>query len=194
MNTASTLQVRYTAVAIWLHWSIALLILTNLPLGFLIEASSKAQRQALVPLHISIGITVLALTAARLLWRLAHRPPPFAAGTTRWERLLAHMVHGLLYLMMLGMPLTGWAILSAHPPRPGVGPMIWGLLRLPAIGPIAHMEAGAQKGAHDAFAQMHWLGGWIMVALLALHVAAALKHQFHDRQPSLSRIGLGGPH
>ena len=193
MNTVSTLQTRYATVAIWLHWSIALLILTNLPLGFLIEASTKVQRQALVPLHISIGISILILTMARVLWRLTHRPPPFATGTAGWERGLAHLTHGLLYLMMLAMPLTGWAILSAHPPRPGVGPMIWGLVRLPALGPIAHMEAGAQKGAHDAFAQMHWLGGWIMVALLALHVAAALKHQFHDRRPSLSRMGLGRP-
>ncbi len=194
MTDASMLQIRYGRIAILFHWSIALLILANLPLGFVIEASSKAQRMTLVPIHIQIGVAVLVLTVGRIAWRLAHRPPPFAPGTARWEERLAHGVHGLLYLLMLGMPVTGWAILSAHPPRPGPGgPLIWGLFHLPPIAPLLHMEASSQKAAHDAFAQSHALGGWILVALLVLHVAAALKHQFLDGRPSLGRMGLGAP-
>jgi cytochrome b561 len=182
---------RYTFVAIALHWTIALLILFNLSLGFFMEDFKQPLRGIVVPLHISSGLTVLILTVVRVAWRLTHSPPPFVDGLKRWEQTAAHAAHGLIYALMVLMPLTGWSLISAHPPRPGGGPKFWGLGTVPQIPPLAHMEVTAQKAAHATFLELHSIGAWIFVALLVLHVAAALKHQFHDRQPELQRMGLG---
>ena len=92
---------------------------------------------------------------------------------------------------MVLMPLTGWSIISAHQPRPGGGPKFWALVGVPPIPPIAHLEVTAQKAAHASFVDLHSIGAWLFVGLLLLHVGAALKHQFHDRQPELERMGLG---
>jgi cytochrome b561 len=191
MKTAIQSNQRYTMVAIVLHWSIAILILFNLGVGFFMEGFKPGLRGIIVPLHISSGITVLILTAVRLGWRLTHSPPPLHAETQAWERRVAHAAHGIVYFLMLAMPATGWAIISAHPPRPGAGPTIWSLLRLPPISPISRLDASVQKAAHESFVQVHSIGGWIFVALLTLHVAAAVKHQFYDRHAQFSRMGLG---
>jgi cytochrome b561 len=182
---------RYTMIAIVLHWAIAFLILFNLGVGYFMEGFKPELRGIIVPLHISSGITVLTLTVFRLGWRLSHRPPPFHAEMASWERGIAHAAHGMFYFLMIGMPLTGWAIISAHPPRPGAGIMIWGLLRLPPIPPVSHLDTVAQKAAHESFVQVHSIGGWIFAALLLLHIAAALKHQFYDGRVSLARMGVG---
>jgi cytochrome b561 len=182
---------RYTSVAIALHWAIALLILFNLSLGFFMEDFKPHLRGIVVPLHISSGLTVLILSVVRVAWRLTHSPPPFVDGLKRWEHTAAHAAHGLIYALMFLMPLTGWSLISAHPARPGGGPKFWGLVSVPQIPPIAHMEVTAQKAAHATFVELHSIGAWIFVGLLLLHVAAALKHQFHDRKPELERMGLG---
>lgn len=226
---------RYTNVAIALHWAIAALILYNLTSGLL---------KPLLPgsffmFHVSSGITILALTVVRIAWRLTHRPPPMLP-MQGWERRLAHGVHLLFYAAMLVMPLSGWALVSANPPanspgaawakehRPGppsAGPgeaprggpagagagggagggapprprgpaMIWGLFKLPLIAPINDLgrtAAGvpAQRELHERIEAAHLLGGWTMLALLILHVAGALKHQYVDRERELARMGLG---
>lgn len=182
---------RYSTVAMWLHWAIAALILVNWPVGFLMEGAWETHKRVLMPLHASIGITVLALTAARVAWRLTHRPPPFFLDMAVWERGLAHAVHGVLYFLMMAMPLTGWFALSAHPPRPGQGPVIWGLFHLPPFPPVNHMERVAQKVAHGYLVDLHIVGAWTLAALLILHLAGALKHQFYDGHAALARMGLG---
>lgn len=182
---------RYTTVAIALHWAIAALIIFNLAFGFFMEGFKPPLKGIVVPLHISSGITVLALTVVRIVWRLTHKPPPFSSDLTAWERTAAHAVHGFLYFMMVAMPLTGWSIISAHPPRPGAGPVIWGLFRVPPISAVANIDPSIQVKAHDNFVELHSIGGWIMLALLGLHVAAALKHQFYDRHAEFARMGIG---
>jgi cytochrome b561 len=182
---------RYTTVAIALHWSIAALILLNLGTGFVMEGLPKPWKAVVVPFHISSGITILALTVLRIVWRLTHRPPPLSAGLTRWERVAAHTAHSLLYVLMVAMPLIGWSIISAHPPRAEGAASIWGLLRLPAIAPISNLADSAQKAAHGVFVNAHAVGGWILVGVLVLHVAGALKHQWFDREPELARMGIG---
>jgi cytochrome b561 len=184
-------RLRYTTVAIALHWTIAALILANIGIGFFMEGLARPLKDTVVPLHFSIGITVLALTVARLLWRLTHRPPPLPPGMAWWERMAAHGTHALLYALMLGMPLIGWCIISAHPPRPQGAAAIWGLLRLPAIAPISNLADPAQKAAHGVFVDAHSAGAWILVAALVLHVAGALKHQWIDRHDELARMGIG---
>ncbi len=182
---------RYSSIAIALHWMIAILILANLSVGFFMEGFAPALRRIVIPLHASSGITVLVLTIVRVLWRLTHRPPPLLEGLKTWEERLAHAVHGLLYGLMILMPLTGWSILSAHPSRPGQGLAIWGLVRLPPIAPISSMEPSAQRAAHGYFVEGHAVAACLLLGLLALHVGGALKHQFYDRRPELARMGIG---
>jgi cytochrome b561 len=182
---------RYTTGAIILHWAIAALILLNIGIGLVMESLDKPLKEIFVPLHFSCGMTVLALSILRIIWRLTHRPPSFHPGLLPWERAAAHTVHALLYVAMTVMPLIGWMIISAHPPRPQGAAMIWGLIRLPAISPISHLAQVPQKQAHGLFVDAHSIGAWILIGLLVLHIAGALKHQWIDRHPELSRMGLG---
>lgn len=91
----------------------------------------------------------------------------------------------------IAVPLIGWSIISAHPPRVEGAAQIWGFLRLPALSPISHLADPAQKVAHGIFVDAHVMGGWILVGVLALHIAGALKHQWLDREPALARMGIG---
>jgi cytochrome b561 len=182
---------RYSTVAIALHWAIAALIIFNLMLGSVMESFPRPIRFLLVGTHAIAGLLVLVLSVVRVLWRLTHRPPPLAADMTAWERTLAHAVHYALYLMMLVMPLIGWAILSAHPSRPGHGIPLLGPLELPPFGFISRWQDPFQKLMHDRFVGLHETGGWIMLGLLLLHVAGALKHQWIDKHAELARMGVG---
>jgi cytochrome b561 len=182
---------RYSRVAIALHWAIAALIIFNLILGSVMESFPRPIRFLLVGTHAIAGLLVLVLSVVRVLWRLTHRPPPLAADMTAWERTLAHAVHYALYLMMLVMPLIGWAILSAHPSHPGHGIPLLGPLELPPFGFISRWQDPFQKLMHDRFVGLHETGGWIMLGLLLLHVAGALKHQWIDKHAELARMGVG---
>jgi cytochrome b561 len=184
-------HLRYSTVAIGMHWAIAVLIVLNLATGFVMEGLRPPVKAVVVPLHISCGITVLALSVLRIVWRLTHRPPPLLMGLAPWERAAAHAVHALLYVLMVLMPILGWSIISAHPPRPQGAAAIWGFMRLPAIAPISRLDDSAQKAAHAAFVDAHSIGGWILGALVIAHVAAALKHQWLDRHAELARMGIG---
>jgi cytochrome b561 len=182
---------RYSTVAIALHWTIAALIIFNLILGSIMESFPRPLRFLLVGTHAMAGLLVLLLSVVRVLWRLTHPPPPLAADMSAWERTLAHAVHYALYLMMLVMPLIGWAILSAHAPRPGHGIPLLGPLELPPFGFISRWQDPFQKLMHDRFVGLHETGGWIMLGLLLLHVAGALKHQWIDKHAELARMGVG---
>jgi len=107
---------RYTRVAITLHWAIAACIIFNLATGFFMEGWPPPLRFLALMLHVSSGLTVLALTVVRVAWRLLNDPPPYPAGMKPWERHTAHFAHFVLYAAMVLMPLSGWAILSAHSP------------------------------------------------------------------------------
>jgi cytochrome b561 len=184
-------RTRYSSVAIALHWSIAALIIFNLILGSVMGGFAPATRFWLVRTHASAGFLVLLLSVLRVAWRVTHPPPPFPAGMSVWERALAHMVHYTLYGTMLAMPLIGWAILSAHPPRPGHGIALLGPLQGPPLGFISRWQDPFQKTMHDRLVEVHTVGGWLMFGLLLLHVGGALKHQWIDRQAELARMGLG---
>jgi cytochrome b561 len=108
---------RYTRVAILLHWAIAAFILFNLAFGFFMEEYEPPLKFIIIVAHISAGMTVLGLTVLRIVWRLTHRPPPLSPTLSGWERRLAHAVHIGIYVLMLALPLTGWAMISANPPQ-----------------------------------------------------------------------------
>lgn len=177
----------YSKVAITLHWLIAVLIITNVVGGVtmhaLMESANPADRQfgfQIVQIHKSIGLTVLMLSLVRLVWRLAHGFPPLPFHMARWEVVLARGTHYAFYLLMIGVPLLGWAMVSASPrnaPIPYFGLFDWPQL------PIADSDATAGR-----LAELHQLAAFATVGILLLHVLGALKHHFLDRDDVLARM------
>lgn len=173
---------RYNRVAVMLHWTIAVLIIANLTIGLLHESLLKGT----IPLHKSIGMLVLLLSVVRLLWRFTHRPPPLPATVKAWEKGLAHAVHWLLYALMILIPLSGWVFTSASPHRYPLG--FFGLFPLPMF-PVTQ-----DKALSSVIAERHEQLAYLMIALLLLHIGAALKHRFVDRDRTLDRMLPGtGP-
>lgn len=179
-------RTRYSAVAMILHWIIALAILTNLALGWRMGFLTGMAQFTMFQLHKSVGITVLVLSLARLAWRLLNPPPPLPAEMKPWERLAAHGTHTFFYVMMIGMPLTGWAMVSVSPWN--IPTLLWSHIPLPHIG-FLHALPTAQKASVEAASgNIHLalaIGG---VALILLHVGAALKHQLIVRDGVLGRM------
>lgn len=176
MATRLPVTQRYSGVAIAFHWTIALLVIVNLIVGLGHDAIPALR--AWMPGHKAIGITVLALTLGRVAWRITHRPPPLPAFTPAWERTVAHATHWVLYALMLLMPLSGWAMVSGPEGR---RPLSWfGLVDLPYL-PVG---AAAAETGHAA----HAILGWLMLALVALHIAAALRHHLILRDSTLLRM------
>ena len=162
----------YTAVAKILHWLTALLVLglicvglwmVGLPIGF-----AKLYAYAW---HKWVGLTVLVLSVLRLAWRV-YRPPPALPDTiTRWERAVAPWSHGLLLVLLLALPVSGWLMSSAG----GVSVVWFGLLPLPDLVPRDLALFERLRTLH------HWLA-WTLMALLTLHLLAVLRHDVlrHD--------------
>ncbi len=176
---------RYSAVAIVLHWLIALAIVALLGMGLVMTGMKPGMDQfRLFQLHKSLGITVLALSILRLAWRLAHRPPPLPDGMPRVEAFAARATHWGFYFLMLGMPLTGWAIVSTSPMN--LPTVLFGIVPLPHLPVLRTLPN--KKEASELFATVHSAGAWAMIALLALHVAAALFHHFVRRDEVLHHM------
>lgn len=179
---------RYTSFAIVAHWLIAVLMIGNLLLGLLAEKLPDEDIRFAIDTHKSIGITVLGLVLLRILWRLGHRPPPFSTGMAAWERGLAHLAHFGLYLFMLWMPLTGWLHDSAWKAAPEIPLRLFGLFDVPRAGFVMALPADRKEMLHGLFGEMHEIGGYLLIALLLLHIAGALKHQFIDGEPEFRRM------
>ena len=177
---------RYTGVAIALHWLIAALILLNLYLGWRMGFEKGMAQFATFQLHKSVGITVLAFSLIRLAWRLSHRPPPYPRDQAHWERVTASAVHWTFYGLMIGMPLTGWVIVSASPLN--IPTLLFRTIPLPHIGLVHDLSMATRKAIEGNVAQVHVVLAYGFAALIALHVAAALKHQFVDHDAELSRM------
>lgn len=179
---------RYAGVAIALHWLIAILLLGNIGLAWYFNTLTGLDRVEPTQLHKSIGITVLLLSVLRLAWRLAVKPPPLPAGTPAWEGLAAGTVHTLFYVIMLGMPLTGWAMVSASPLIHAFPIRLYGLVEWPAIGPLTTLPHDQMRATHKALESSHGLLAKLAYGLVVLHVGAALMHQFVRRDAIASRM------
>lgn len=169
---------RYSTVAIWFHWIIAVGVIANVAIAELTEDASRAVRGEWIGTHKAIGITILVLTLGRLAWRLGHRPPPQPATMRRWEVVLSKSLHFIFYFLLLALPLTGWIFTSTG----GRGIDFFGLFSIPAL-PVANSES-----LHERFEDIHKLMGSAMLYLVILHVLAALKHQFFDRDGLIGRL------
>jgi cytochrome b561 len=177
---------RYGAVSMALHWIIAILIIVQLCLGWymneLLPDHSPAQDRV-QDIHVTVGLSILILVLLRIGVRLTHPAPPLPKTMALWERVLARMSHWLFYILILVMPLTGWALVSVrHEDIPFFG-LAW-----PAMPVLDHMARPEARSVGRMLKDLHIDKlVWIALINLALHVAGALKHQF-DGNPVLWRM------
>lgn len=182
-------QARYSAVAMVLHWLIAGLIITNVWLAWQAEDLHGAAKLPIMQWHKTLGISILVLTLARLAWRLVHKPPAMSAHLKVWERWLARIVHWGFYVAMIGIPLTGWIMVSATPLIKVYPIHMFGLFDWPAIGFLGDLPTAQMKAANATFETIHKLAAKVMIyGLFPLHVLGALKHQFLDKDNELGRM------
>jgi cytochrome b561 len=172
-NTAEA----YGSFAKFLHWAIVLLII---PQYFLVEAAEKyedtLQEVQLMTWHKSLGMLVLLLALVRIAWRLLNRPHPSPLGAV-WQRKAAAAGHGLLYLLILLQPLSGWIVASS-----GNAPVtLFGWFQFPAI-------VGENHGLHEAFEEVHEILFSLLLIVAAVHIVAALYHHFALKDNVLRRM------
>jgi cytochrome b561 len=170
---------RYTTTAIVLHWLIAALIVGAFSLGLVMTdiPGFSPTKLRYYSWHKWAGVTVLLLAALRLLWRLKNRPPELLASMPAWQRSAAGGLHHLLYVMMFAVPVSGYLYTLAA----GVPVVYFGLFRLPVFFAKNPALAEVLKPVH------YWLN-MLLAALVVLHVLAALKHQFIDRDGTMRRM------
>jgi cytochrome b561 len=167
----------YTRTAVSLHWLIAGLIISSFALGWaMTELAISPLKVRMYNWHKWVGMSILALAALRALWRLTHPAPPLLPMPA-WQRISAHALHGSLYAMMFALPLSGWAYSNAT----GYPIVYLGLWRLPDL-------VMKDKALAAQLLQVHQILGWVLLAMVVIHVAAALKHHLVDRDGTLMRM------
>jgi cytochrome b561 len=172
----------YGATAKALHWLIATILVVQFAIGWLMPHVKRGMQPGLaMQVHVSIGIVVLALIVVRLLWRVTHPVPP-ESELPRWQRLAAEAVHWALYLLVFVSTLSGWFFVSAR----GWPLAFFGLFPLPAL-----VREGSRVGA--ALGEIHENVVWVLLAVVALHVAAALVHVFVYRDRVMQRMLFARP-
>jgi cytochrome b561 len=169
---------RYSTTAIALHWASALLIVAAFGIGlYAVGLAVSPQKLKLYSWHKWIGVTIFLLAVARLAWRAWRPAPPLPPAMRPWERGLAHGTHGLLYALLLAIPLTGWLMSSAA----GFPVVVFGLVPLPDL-------VGKDKALFESLKLVHYVLNKSLLVLVGLHVAAALKHHLRDRDDVLARM------
>lgn len=181
-------RLRYGTVAMSLHWLIAALVIANICLGlyFADLPHSDPNKFFLTQTHKSIGLTVLLLSLARLLWRLVNPVPPLPRGMSRPLRILARGTHFLLYFLIIAIPLSGWALVSSSPL--GLPTLYFGLFQWPHIAFLADLARDQKKLLVQNFATIHIVLAWSAIVLIPIHVAGALFHQFVRGDDVLKRM------
>jgi len=165
-----------------LHWLLALLLLGLFSLGvYMTDLPFSPQRLKLYNWHKWAGISFLALSVLRLAWRVTHRPPALpdriVQAMPAWQTRAYHATHHLLYLLFFAVPVLGWAYSSA-----AGFPIVWfGVIPLPDL-------LSADKALAEVIKPLHKLAALALMGLVSLHIAAALKHQWVDRDGLLLRM------
>ena len=168
---------RYSYTAITLHWLLALLLAFQIALGQTLEGSNSPELFTRYQLHKSVGIAILLLSLARLAVRLATPRPPASEGPA-WTRALAGIVHWLFYLVLILGPITGWLLVSTA--KIQVPTLIFGVIPWPHL-PVGH-------GWHEPAEAIHGVLARLAIALFALHIVGALRHQWLLGKPELQRM------
>ncbi len=185
-SPSSAAPARYTATAKLLHWLLALALFTAIGVGlYMVSLSFSPLRLKLYNWHKWLGVSILLLSLLRLGWRLTHRPPALPAALQAampaWQQGVHHATHHALYALFFVVPLLGWAYSSAA----GFPIVFLGLVPLPDWVPVSESLAELLKPLHQ------W-SAYALATLIVLHIAAALKHQFIDRDGLMQRM-LPGP-
>lgn len=177
MPTPRIPLLQYTRTAKALHWLLALLIVGMLGMGLYMESLPfSPQKFQLIQLHKSIGITILMLAAARLLWRFTNPAPMFPEHMPLWQKAAAHLTHTALYALMFAMPLSGFLMSDAAGYHPN-----WFGINVPILMAPNPDLAKTLNWAHGMGANLFW-------ALLAAHVGAALFHHVIVKDNTLRRM------
>jgi cytochrome b561 len=171
---------RYSNVAVTFHWVTAALVLFQLWLGFSFADMEKGPERAnLFTWHRTIGAIILLVVLARLTYRLLNPPPPYPPELPRWERIAGTWNHRLFYLLLIAMPIGGLIAVSGLTTGPVI--TLLGGIAIPKI-------PGISKELGELAGDVHSAAALLLVALILLHVAAALKHQFFDHNRAAGRM------
>ncbi len=172
------LPTRYSAVAQAFHWVIAALIVTQFVLANLAgDLPIGVHKLALLARHKSFGMTVLMLAILRVLWRLKNPPPQLPPGMKPLEQMLARLTHIAFYVLLFAMPLTGWLMSSAK----NYSVSWFGLFTWPNL-------IGKNEAAFDVLRATHDILSYVLFAIAMLHILAALKHHFWNKDDVLLRM------
>ncbi|NMG68932.1 cytochrome b [Parazoarcus communis] len=172
------MNTRYTRTAISLHWLVALGLFGAFGLGlYMTDLPLSPYKLKLYSWHKWAGVSLFLLVLFRLGWRLGHPPPPLPMSMPAILRVIAHLTHALLYVLMIAIPLSGWLMSSAK----GFQTVWFGLLPLPDL-----VAKNAELG--DQLQWLHMTLNYVLAALVIAHIGAALKHRFIDRDDILSRM------
>lgn len=174
-NTSS----RFGLVAVGLHWLVALAVFGLFGLGYwMVDLSYYHDWYRRAPdIHRSIGLLLLAVMVIRVIWRLTDRIPAPLPGHTRWEIRSAHLVHGLLYVLVFVAMASGYLISTAD----GSAISVFGWFDVPSV-------TGRIKGMEEVAGTVHYWSTWALVVLALLHAAGAFKHHLVDRDRTLIRM------
>jgi cytochrome b561 len=178
---------RYSPIAMLFHWSIAALVLVDFALALSFRRFNPGDVwyfRFAYRMHMSTGMVLLALSASCVVWRLLHRYPPLPPNMHASTRALAKTAHVLLYVFIVAVPMTGWAILSARrAPAAMLGKLNW-----PNIAYLAHMTHGQRLRFNDLLLPIHAKLSYIGMSLVGLHISAALYHHFWRGDEVLMRM------
>lgn len=180
MSSATTTPAAggYSPTAKALHWIVAALVIGLIAVGIGREFMPKGpERDFITMLHKATGIVVLVLMLARLAYRIANPPPPSEPGLPRWQVGLSHATHWLLYAIVIAMPILGWTGSNAL----GRPVSMYGLFNLPTL-------LAENKPLGEQIYDVHGVLGFTALALIVLHVSAALHHRFVRRDAVLARM------
>lgn len=173
-------QLRYSNVAVAIHWTTVALGVTQIALGFAFHRFAEgAARGELFTWHKTIGALILLLTLARLAYRLKNPPPPYSPDLPKWERIAGTWNHRIFYFLLIGLPLGGLIAVSART-EGWYTPLVGGI-PLPVIPGVSEQMGELAGTAHVVLA-------FALIGFILLHAAAALKHQFFDRIPTSGRM------
>ncbi len=169
----------YSRPAVLLHWLLAALIVGTFGFGlYMVELPFSPARLKQYNWHKWAGITILALSAARLLWRLTHQPPALPAGMATWQQQASHLSHGAMYALFFAIPLAGWTYSSAL----GFPVVLYGVIPLPDL-------VGRDRELAELLKAVHRYLAYGLAALVVVHLGAALHHQLILKDHLLARMG-----
>lgn len=179
IKPSKSMQQRYTYTAMLFHWLVAVLVVAAFTLGLVMTdiPGLTPTKLRYFSWHKWIGVTVLMLAVLRVLWRLFHPSPAYPDTMARWQQRAANGLHILLYVLIFAVPLSGYFYSLAS----GVPVVYLGLFELPVLIDANPVLKPVLKGVH------YWLN-MLLAASVGVHVAAALKHQFVDRDGVLRRM------